>query len=306
MNPEKQHFYGHGKLLLTAEYLILDGALGLCLPTKRGQHLDVSPATEDHWHWTSYDHLGKPWFEARFSTTDQVQVIHYTDAAVLDRILQLLEAISTLDPSSAILQRPWNVETRLEFPNDWGLGSSSTLVATLAQWAGISPYELLKKSFGGSGYDLACAMAQGPITYQLQEGTPQVESVPFAPEFHSNLWFIHLNQKQDSREGINRYRAHGATPEAISQATALSRAMLDCKSLKDFRQLSDAHEDLVSATLKLPKVKTTLFPDFEGSIKSLGAWGGDFVMAATPVENPVPYFASKGYSTVIPYSDMIL
>ena len=41
------------------------------------------------------------------------------------------------------------------------------------------------------------------------------------------------------------------------------------------------------------------------AIKSLGAWGGDFVMAISK-ENPSAYFASKGYKTVIPYAEMIL
>jgi hypothetical protein len=34
-------FYSNGKLLITGEYLILDGAKGLALPTKMGQNLSV-------------------------------------------------------------------------------------------------------------------------------------------------------------------------------------------------------------------------------------------------------------------------
>ena len=48
-----------------------------------------------------------------------------------------------------------------------------------------------------------------------------------------------------------------------------------------------------------------LFPDFDGVIKSLGAWGGDFVMVISN-ENPTDYFMEKGYETVIPYEEMIL
>jgi hypothetical protein len=40
-------------------------------------------------------------------------------------------------------------------------------------------------------------------------------------------------------------------------------------------------------------------------IKSLGAWGGDFVMCISK-ENPTEYFREKGFEVVVPYSDMIL
>jgi len=42
----KRTFYSHGKLLLTAEYVILDGAKALALPTKFGQEMEISPISE--------------------------------------------------------------------------------------------------------------------------------------------------------------------------------------------------------------------------------------------------------------------
>ena len=48
-----------------------------------------------------------------------------------------------------------------------------------------------------------------------------------------------------------------------------------------------------------------LFNDFNGALKSLGAWGGDFILAATETD-PTSYFKNKGLNTVIPYKDMIL
>ncbi len=35
----KGFFSAHGKLLLSGEYFVLDGALGLALPANYGQHL---------------------------------------------------------------------------------------------------------------------------------------------------------------------------------------------------------------------------------------------------------------------------
>ena len=47
---EKQTFYAHGKLLLTAEYFILDGAVGLALPTKLGQSLSIQSSESNEGH----------------------------------------------------------------------------------------------------------------------------------------------------------------------------------------------------------------------------------------------------------------
>ena len=60
-----------------------------------------------------------------------------------------------------------NITTKLTFPRAWGLGTSSTLISLIAQWAKCDPFELLFEAFGGSGYDIACATANSPISYQL-------------------------------------------------------------------------------------------------------------------------------------------
>lgn len=61
----------------------------------------------------------------------------------------------------------------------------------------------------------------------------------------------------------------------------------------------------MSNLLELQTIQEALFNDFDGVIKSLGAWNGDFVMAISK-ENPTAYFKEKGYKIVIPYDDMIL
>jgi hypothetical protein len=52
-------------------------------------------------------------------------------------------------------------------------------------------------------------------------------------------------------------------------------------------------------------VKERFFNDFKGVLKSLGAWGGDFILAIAP-NDPTAYFKEKGFPIVIPYSEMIL
>ena len=51
-----------------------------------------------------------------------------------------------------------------------------------------------------------------------------------------------------------------------------------------------------------------MFKDFEGEVKSLGAWGGDFVMACTEndAEYVSRYFKNKGLDTVLTYKKLLL
>ncbi len=50
----RQTFYSNGKLLLTGEYLVLDGAKALALPTKMGQNLQVVTHDKPTISWKSF------------------------------------------------------------------------------------------------------------------------------------------------------------------------------------------------------------------------------------------------------------
>ncbi len=86
-----QRFYSNGKLLLSGEYLILDGATGLALPTTFGQEMLVSNFdSEGVLFWESLDESGDSWFEGKFNLAD-LKLINYTGqekvAHTLQRIL---------------------------------------------------------------------------------------------------------------------------------------------------------------------------------------------------------------------------
>lgn len=91
--------------------------------------------------------------------------------------------------------------------------------------------------------------------------------------------------------------------------TALTESVLKCKTLNAFIELMQEHEALLCHHLSLDSICDQRgFGDFNGAIKSLGAWGGDFILAASSdSESEVKaYFKAKGYETVIPYQEMIL
>jgi hypothetical protein len=65
------------------------------------------------------------------------------------------------------------------------------------------------------------------------------------------------------------------------------------------------HEILLSEVLKTITIKEQLFSDFEGVIKSLGAWGGDFIMVLSK-DDPKQYFYENGYGVVLKYDEVVL
>jgi len=84
--------------------------------------------------------------------------------------------------------------------------------------------------------------------------------------------------------------------------------VVNSKNLDEFNGYLNEHEEIVSRAIGLPTVKSELFNDFTGTVKSLGAWGGDFVLATHrgTVDDVVNYFKQKGYSVILKYNDIVL
>ena len=305
-----KQYYSNGKLLITGEYLVLDGALSLAVPTLYGQSLAIKETKEDKiLVWKSFDDKGKIWFEAVYELDKLTEVSEKTlsteSKSISDRLLKLLLEAKKLNPNFLGSDQGLEISTALNFPRDWGLGSSSTLVNNLAQWANIDPYTLLWNAFSGSGYDIACAQNNSPITYQLKNTKPIVQTAGFNPTFKNDLYFVYLNQKKNSREGIAHYREKDFNSfTTILQIGSITKRILTCTRLSQFEKLIKKHEEILSDILEVATVKERLFPDYKGAIKSLGAWGGDFILATGNKTTP-DYFKEKGYATVIPYSKMV-
>lgn len=298
-------FYGNGKLLLTGEYAILDGANGLAIPTKFGQYLSVKNATTGQINWQSLTDKKIPWFTADLSLKD-FSILATSDVQSAERLITILRETKALSPSFLDACNGVYVNTKLTFPKDWGLGSSSTLINNISQWAQVDPYKILEATFGGSGYDIACAQNDTPIVYHKMGGNPKVEKVNFDPIFKDRLFFIYLNKKQNSRDAIKAYRQLNIDKiELIAQINGLTTQLIAAKDLGTFETVINRHEHLLSKTLKVETIKNQLFPDYQGCIKSLGAWGGDFILATGTMDD-MQYFRQKGYDTILPYSSMVL
>ncbi|MSP85611.1 MAG: GHMP kinase [Flavobacteriaceae bacterium] len=302
----EQTFYSNGKLLITGEYLVLDGAKALALPTKFGQYLTVSSVENQEIHWTSLDNDKSIWFQETISFSEIIKYKKSENQSVKSTLVEILHEAFLLNPKFLNSSEGYRISTELTFPKLWGLGTSSTLINNISQWLQIDAFLLLKNSFGGSGYDIACAQNNTAILYQLENGLPKVEKVNFNPNFTDSIYFVYLNKKQSSKTAIENYYKNQKNLEAdFPVINEITTAVLNSNSLEEFCNLLDKHEEVMSKILELPAVKDSLFSDFDGTIKSLGAWGGDFVMAVSK-ENPTAYFENKGYKTIISNKDMIL
>ena len=313
-------FYSNGKLLLTGEYVVLDGATSLAVPTKFGQDLIIEQIKEPQLIWASFTNTGECWFEATFDlpklrlTSATFNADKEGNAEIIAETLSdILHEAKKLNPNFLNSDGGFIVKTNLTFPQNWGLGSSSTLINNIADWANVNPFTLLWNAFSGSGYDIACASNNSPILYQLKknlsttlEMTPIVNEVKFNPNFKDDLFFVYLNQKQNSREGIAQYKEHREeAKKLIPEINELTQEFLKANSSMNLAKTIIEHEQIISSIIKQTPVKKRLFPDYFGEIKSLGAWGGDFVLA-TGNENTSTYFKEKGYNTIVPYKEMIL
>ena len=299
-------FSAHGKLLLTGEYLVLHGATALALPTKLGQSMTVEATLSPSLQWNASTPSGH-WFSATIHP-ETPEAITTDDPGKAAKLCQILKAVRKLNPSA--FQQGLRFETHLEFNTDWGLGSSSTLLSLLSQWAKVNPYELLKMTMGGSGYDIACATASSAIHYRLDKDQPLVQPAAFNPPFVDRLFFVYQGKKQHSSDEVKAFNRHWAEADLSSELQTISELSMALPSVtyfEDFCTLLQVHENILSHCLDRKPVKTQ-FPDFEGSMKSLGAWGGDFLLAATelPFEEVCNYFKTKGLTTIFKYQDLIL
>lgn len=303
----KQTFYSNGKLLITGEYVVLDGAKAFALPTKFGQNLTIEKAKNEVIHWKSIDADGSNWFEATIPFSAIVKNERFEETNnIKNTLIEILHEAYLMNSNFITQSNGYSIQTELTFPKFWGLGTSSTLINNIAQWLQIDAFDLLRRSFGGSGYDLACAQNDSPILYQLVNEHPVVEPIVFQPDFLDKIHFVYLNRKQSSKSAIASYlNQRGNIDKTIQKIDRITNTVIHSTEPKEFALALQQHEIEMSSVLELQTVQEVLFSDFKGIVKSLGAWGGDFVMVISK-ENPTDYFKERGFTIVVPYTEMIL
>ena len=299
-------FRSNGKLFLIGEYIVMDGAKAFALPTKFGQCLFVEDSSEksNQIIWSAYKADDSLWFEVQFQL-DSLEILSTTNQKLANSLQNILIQAKSLNPDFFNSNNFYTCKTKLEYPQEWGLGSSSTLIDLISQWIEINPFDLNKLTFNTSGYDIACAHHNKPILYTNQPQI-EVEELDLNWDFKDKLFFVYLNQKQDTQAVVgNHYKNK---PKDWGLINDLSQLVLDTTkvdNLTDLESILDEYQGRLGAFMQIPQPKELYFSDYEGSIKSLGAWGGDFVLV-TYREGMETYFKEKGYDTIIPFTEMIL
>ena len=143
-----------GKILISSEYFVLKGALALAIPTKFNQSFSFRPENSKILVWESYDFNDQIWFDCIINISNfTIESSENDEKAFI--LLNLLRSAKKLNYRFLESGLGGKVITKLDFPLDWGLGSSSTLINNISKWAEINPYDLLWSNFKGSGYDLS-------------------------------------------------------------------------------------------------------------------------------------------------------
>lgn len=297
----------NAKLLLSGEYLVLAGAEALAIPLKFGQELTVSEGETEKITWVSKGPSGI-WFSASFSALGEVYAA--TNPKSAQFVSNLIAATNTILPNFFQRFLGKTVTVTADFDLNWGLGSSSSLIALMAQLARIDPLALHWKVSRGSGYDVVAAMSNTPIFYKLIDGTATYSSVKLSSAFQESVYFAYLGKKEDSAAGVERFLS-STKQLAVSIAneiSAITRKMAVAESANQLCRLMDRHEAILSEVLGVMPIKQLRFSDFEGSVKSLGAWGGDFAMfcSSVPSNQVYSYIAAKGLTPVFGFNDISL
>lgn len=303
------NYSAHGKLLLSAEYLVLEGAMALAVPVKYGQRLKVYRLSETKDRLISWEarENSKPWFNALYDN-DHLTVKETSDWPKAKKLRKWLLCAAELNNKFLEDDHSYRIITETDFPVGWGLGTSSMLIKNIADWAGIDPFDLHFRTSEGSGYDIASAIYNSPIIYQYKPSGRSIKEVKFYPSFHNHLFFVHLGRKQDSALGIERFRNNIVHAKHISKVNVLTEKMLNAPVLKDFDRTLVEHEQLIAELLDIEPVKKMSYNDFQGEMKSLGAWGGDFALVTWKGQynDLKKYFEEKGLNTIIRFQEMVL
>ncbi len=256
-----KNFRSNGKLFLIGEYIVMDGAKAFALPTKYGQCLFVEQnlLQKNTLNWKAKKHDDSLWFEAQFEL-NSLKIISSTNHKLSESLQNSLLQAKSLNPSFFTSNLSYNCETKLEYPQEWGLGSSSTLIDLISQWVDVNPFELNKLTFNTSGYDIACAHHHHPILFS--NNPIEVEDLELNWNFKDQLYFVYLNQKQDTQAVVgNHYKNKPKDWKMIRELSDLVVKATKVENLTDLESILDEYQARLGNFMQIPQVKELYFFD---------------------------------------------
>ena len=280
-------FYAPGKVLLTGEYLVLNGFEAIALPTNVGQTLhtwefDTPGQQQDFMIFEAKDQFGEVWLTTRFSLPNfEILDIDKKENIELDRLAGIFQKA---DPAFWKLGKSLRLETNLQFNRVHGLGSSSTLVTLLSDFMNLDALSVQFDIFGGSGYDVAIAKNRKPLVYWLTETDSNWDFWKLNSELTQNWSIVFYGQKMDSRTSLKNVQdALNEIAEDEFYTAQIDHILNLTKSAKDVLSLEaslEMYQKILSQALELstPYDVLEIEPVAQGLCKWLGAWGGDMIL----------------------------
>lgn len=298
-------FYSNGKILLTGEYAVMFGAKSLAFPLVYGQDMNVETISKRKIYWKAYAE-NKLWFNVTYSLPE-FTIDETSDAVKAEFLQQILRKLFELN--TRLLSSGYSFKTNTNFPVNWGFGTSSTLIHNLALWAKQDPYLFYYAVSKGSGYDIACAGSNSPILFRRKKTNPVVELVNFQKPYASELLLVYSGKKQETEKHLNRFLQNiKKSYNEIEEISDITNKIIQSDKLEVFIELIKKHEEIISKMIRKKVLQKVQFPDFDGGIKSLGAWGGDFFLATSMngKEYIQHYFEQLGLSVILPFEKTVL
>ena len=290
-------YFATGKVMLTGEYLVMNGFDCIALPTKLGQWMhvwdfDTPDDSSDFILYQAKDLHGNVWFETKillpnFELVDPAQI----ENIQADRLVGILKLA---DSDFWETGKSWRIETQLEFERVWGLGSSSTLVKLFADFLHLDPMNIQFEIFGGSGYDVAIAQLQKPMVYCLTADDSNWKYWRLEEYFTKDWYLVFYGQKIDSRNSLSSVQDelndiaedefYTAQFDKIISQTRIASNIMELESSLEMYQM------LLSKALMLPTTYDILGikPVNKGLCKWLGAWGGDMILINKTILDAYP------------------
>jgi mevalonate kinase len=296
----------NGKLLLAGEYLVLVGAKALAFPLRFGQSMHIEPAGHNQLHWVSNEQ-GMTWFSCDLDPTT-LDIITASDHKVALRLTDILLNAKKMNTEFLTGSIGLNIYVEANYPLKWGLGSSSTLVALIACWAEVDKYHLFRLTSLGSGYDIACTDRNSLLFYQRENGGINVDDAHPGKALLNNTCFAYLGKKQETAIELSAFLSEkNFTSFDVERISELSLRICKADDPSNLCSLVDEHEGILSRILKKEQIGNR-FPGFPGSVKSLGAWGGDFAMCVSEMKNQdiKTWLTQTGFNDVFSFDELMV
>ena len=275
--------------MLCGEYAVTIGVEALALPVSLGQWMYVwefdSPGGGDRLIWEAKEKDGSTWLNESFALPLETMEAETEKSSERDRSREVLHSmLSMVAEGFWKTGKSYRIETQLEFDRSSGLGSSSTMVANFARFAGLDAQKVQQKVLGGSGYDVAVAELGKGLVFWKNAEVANWDAWKLSADLTSKWKIIFLDKKQNSRNALADVK--GKLMEIEKDDFLMHQLQQVCAAVKMANQVPMLEAGLemwqailaMSLGLETPYQHFKFQPTKGGLCKWLGAWGGDMLL----------------------------